>query len=233
MNHHQPTVLAPQAGPYGAPGPFPPAASWPPPAHGPLPAGLGGPVHPAGPVPPVPPAPRRRGGLVAGLLGGGAVALAGLGVGAFLLLGPKGLVTDEVEAEIVRITQEQVAVTATDVACPDSIPVAVGSTVTCTGTVEGQTVTYAVTQDDDRGNLTITHDRLLPLGEVEAAVAEQLTAAVGEDVVAVCGAEGQRVLVNAPGAPIACTAVSAADPSITAEIAVTVDEAGTVEYAFA
>ncbi len=238
MNHQQPTVLDPFAGRYATPvqpGPWPPAAYGPPPAgHGPVPpAGPGGPVPPAGLGGPVPPARPRRTGLIAGLVTGGAVVLGGLGVGAVLLLGPKTLVTDEVEAEIVRITQEQVAVTATGVTCPDSIPVAVGSAVTCTGTVEGQTVAYTVTQDDDRGNLTITHERFLAVAEVEAALSGQLTAEVGEDVVAVCAAEGRSVLVNAPGTAIPCTAVNAADPSLTAEITATVDEAGSVAYEFA
>lgn len=206
MNPYQPTTIAPV-----------PAY----PAYVP-PAGLGGPVPP--------PPPRRRGGLVAGLVGG-AVVLGGLGVGAFLLLGPTSLVTDEVEAEIVRITQEQVGVTATGVECPEDIPVAVGSAVTCSAAVDGQPVTYTVTQDDDRGRLTITHTRLLAVAEVEGAVSERLTAAVGEDVTAVCAPEGRTVLVNEPGTPITCTAVNAAVPSITAEVAVQVDEAGSVTYA--
>ena len=230
MNHQQqPTVLDPYAARYPAPAPYSAQAQHPafgPPAtYAPPPAGFGA------PVPPAPPR-KRRGGLIAGLVGGGAVVLGGLGVAAFLLLGPKSLVTDEVEAEIGRITQEQVAVTATGVICPDHIPVAVGSAVTCTGTVEGQTVTYTVTQDDDQGNLTITHDRLLPVARVEGAVSEQLTAEVGEDVVAVCSAEGQTVLVNAPGTAIPCTAVNSSDTSLTADITVTVDEAGSVAYEF-
>ena len=230
MNHQQqPTVLDPYAARYPAPAPYSAQAQHPafgPPAtYAPPPAGFGA------PVPPAPPR-KRRGGLIAGLVGGGAVVLGGLGVGAFLLLGPKSLVTDEVEAEIGRITQEQVAVTATGVICPDHIPVAVGSAVTCTGTVDGQTVTYTVTQDDDQGNLTITHDRLLPVARVEGAVSEQLTAEVGEDVVAVCSAEGQTVLVNAPGTTIPCTAVNSSDTSLTADITVTVDEAGSVAYEF-
>lgn len=234
MNHQQqPTVLDPYAAQYPAQSPYPAPyaaqaqhpAFGPPATYAPPPAGFGAPVPPARPR-------KRRGGLIAGLVGGGAVVLGGLGVGAFLLLGPQSLVTDEVESEIVRITQEQVAVAATGVVCPDDIPVAAGSAVTCTGTVEGQTVTFTVTQDDDQGNLTITHDRLLAVAEVEGAVSEQLTAEIGEDVVAVCSAEGQTVLVNAPGTAIPCTAVNAYDTSLSAEITVTVDEAGSVAYEF-
>lgn len=223
MNRQQPTVLDPfaaqnaaaQNAAYGAPAYGPPAGFGAPPAWGP---------------PPAP--PRKRTGRIVGGIAGAVVVLGGLGVGAFALLGPSSLVTDDVEREIVRITQEQVGVAPAAVTCPDDIPVAVGSTTTCTGAVEAQPVTYTVRQDDDQGNLTIEHTRLLVVSEVEGAVGAQLSAEVGEDVIAVCSAEGQTVLVNDPGTAIPCTAVNAADTTLTAEVVANVDAEGTVSYEF-
>jgi hypothetical protein len=228
MNRQQPTVLDPFAaqqaarnGAYGPPAGFGPAGFGPaaPPAWGP-------------PAPPAPPR-KKRTGLVAGGIAGSVVALGGLVVGAIALFGPSTLVSDDVEREIVRITQEQVGVPAQGVACPEDIPVSAGATTTCTATVDGQPVTFTVRQDDDQGNLTIEHTRLLAAVEVEDALSAQLTAEVGEDIVAVCSAEGQTVLVNEPGTAIPCTAVNVADTSLTAEVLVSVDAAGTVTYEFA
>jgi hypothetical protein len=222
MNSQHPTVLDPFAAQRAA-------------AYGPPPAGL--PVQPplgGYGAPPAPPAPRkRRTGLVVGGIAGAVVVLGGLGVGALALFGPSTLVTADVESEIVRITQEQAGVPAQGVDCPEDIAVEAGSSVTCTATVDGQPVTFTVTQDDDEGNLTITHARLLPALEVEDAVSAQLSADVGEDVVAVCSAEGQTVIVNDPGTTIPCTAVNVADTTLQAEILVSVDGEGTVAYEFA
>ena len=183
-----------------------------------------------GPPAAPPPAPRRRTGLVVGVVLGVLVLLAGLAVGAFVLFAPRQLDTVEVQNEIVRVTQEEVAVVPVDVGCPADIPVAAGTTTTCTATLDGQPLSYGVRQDDDQGNLTITHDRTLLVAELEAAASELLTADVGEGVVVACTPEGQTVLVNAVGAPIACSAANVADPTLVADLTVTVDEAGTIAY---
>lgn len=220
MNRQQPTVLDPFAAQNAA-------------AYGP-PAGFGHAAPPAWGPPPAPPVPprKKRTGLVVGGIAGAVVTLGGLVVGGIALLGPSTLVTDDVEREIVRITQERVGVPAEGVACPDDIPVSAGSTTTCTATVDGQSVTFTVRQDDDQGNLTIEHTRLLPAVQVEDAVSAQLTAEVGEDIVAVCSAEGQTVLVNEPGTAIPCTAVNVADTTLMAEVLASVDAEGTVTYEF-
>ena len=182
------------------------------------------------PAAPPPPAPRRRTGLVVGIVVGVLVLLAGLAVAAFVLFAPRQLNTVDIQNEIVRVTQEEVAVAPVEVRCPEDIPVAAGTTTTCTATLDGQPLSYGVRQDDDRGNLTITHDRTLLVAEVEGAAAAQLTTDVGEDIVVACGPEGRTVLVNAAGAPIDCSAVNVADPSIGADVVVTVDAEGTVAY---
>jgi hypothetical protein len=228
MNRQQPTVLDPFAAQNAAAQNASHNTAYGTPAYGP-PAGFGAP--PAWGPPPAP--PRERTGRIVGGIAGAVVVLGGLGVGAFALLGPSTLVTDDVEREIVRITQEQVSVAPTAVTCPDDIPVAVGSSVTCTGAVEAQPVTYTVRQDDDQGNLTIEHTRLLVVTEVEGALSAQLSAEVGEDVIAVCSAEGQTALVNDPGTTIPCTAVNATDTTLTAEVVANVDAEGTVTYEFA
>lgn len=178
---------------------------------------------------PAPP-PRRRTGLVVGVVVGVLVLLGALAAAAVLLLAPRQLSTADVQSEIVRVTQEEVGFAPVDVRCPESIEVAAGTTTTCTATLDGQALTYGVRQDDDQGNLTITHDRTLLVAELDSTASALLSAEVGEEVVVACGTEGQTVLVNAPGAPMACGAANVADPTLTAAVTVTVDEAGTVTY---
>lgn len=178
---------------------------------------------------PTPPR-RRRTGLIVGVVVGVLALLGALAAAAVLLLAPRQLSTADVQSEIVRVTQEEVGVAPVDVRCPESIEVVAGSTTTCTATLDGQALTYGVRQDDDQGNLTITHDRTLLVAEVDAATSALLSAEVGEEVVVACGVEGQTVLVNAPGAPMSCGAANVADPTLTAALTVTVDEAGTVAY---
>lgn len=194
--------------PYGAP-PFPPAAP---------------------PFPPAAPPPRRRTGLVVGIVLGVVVLLGAAAVTAFLLLAPARLDVDDVRSEIVRVTQEEVGIVPVDVACPETIDVAAGTVTTCTATLDGQPLSYGVRQDDDRGNLTITHDRTLLVAELETTTAELLSTEVGEEIVVACGSDERTVLVNAPGTPIACGAANVADPSLVAEVTVTVDAEGTLTY---
>lgn len=199
-----------------------------------------GPSHPYGapqfppaapPFPPAaPPPPRRRTGLVVGLVLGVVLLLGAAGVVAFLLLAPARLDVDDVRSEIVRVTQEEVGIVPVDVACPETIDVAAGTVTTCTATLDGQPLSYGVRQDDDRGNLTITHDRTLLVAELETTTAELLSTEVGEEIVVACGSDERTVLVNAPGTPIACGAANVADPSLVAEVTVTVDAEGTLTY---
>lgn len=179
---------------------------------------------------PAPPPRRRRTGLIVGVVVGVLVLLGALAAAAVLLLAPRQLSTADVQSEIVRVTQEEVGVAPVDVRCPGSIEVAAGTTTTCTATLDGQALTYGVRQDDDQGNLTITHDRTLLVAELDSTASALLSAEVGEEVVVACGVDGQTVLVNAPGAPMACGAANVADPTLTAAVTVTVDEAGTVTY---
>ena len=186
------------------------------------------------PFPPAPPAaPRRSTGKIVGLVAAVLVVLAGLGAGALLLFGQRTVEPESVQREIVRITQTAVGVVPADVRCPAEIKAETGGTFACTATVDRQPVNYTVRQDDDKGHLTITYDRLLKVADVESTVAEQVGKDVEVAVSVTCEPAGRTVVVNAPGTPIACTAANTTDPTDSAEINVTVSADGTPAYTFA
>jgi len=185
------------------------------------------------PVTPPPAAPRRRTGRIVGVVVAALVVLAGLGVGALVLFGSRSLDPQSVQQEIVRITQTAVGAAPTDVRCPDKITAQAGGTFTCTATVDQQPVVYDVRQDDDKGNLTITYDRLLKVTDLENTLATKVRNDTDVTVNVTCGPAGRTVLVDASGTPITCTATNAADPTDSATMKVTVDAAGTPSYTFA
>jgi hypothetical protein len=51
-------------------------------------------------------------------------------------------------------------------------------------------MTYAVHQDNDEGNLTITHDRLVRLDTVEQSLAAEVSSAVEVAVIVDCAPAG-------------------------------------------
>jgi hypothetical protein len=134
------------------------------------------------------------------------------------------------QKEIVRVTVSEVAVEPTGVQCPSDIRFAKGAVFTCSATLQGQPLTYTITQTDGVGGLNIAHDRVLSAKEVGDQLTATLTRDVGEDVVAVCGTDGQTVIVNAPGQPIRCGAANAANAARNAPVTVTVDQNGTLSY---
>lgn len=175
------------------------------------------------PFPPAPPAAPRRGtGRIVGIVAAVLVVLGGLGATALFLFGPRTVEPESVQREIVRITTTAVQVTPADVRCPADIEAQAGGAFACTATVDGQPVTYSVRQDDDKGHLTITYDRLLEVAEVESRVADQVGKDVEVAVTVTCEPAGRTVLVNAPGTPIACTATNTTDPTDSAKINATV-----------
>lgn len=207
-----------QQGPY-APPPFP--------AHGgPAGPGFGGPGFGA---PPAPPARRRTGAIVGTVLA--VLAVAGLGIGAFLLLGGKVLDTAEAERQIVALTEDQAGVTVTDVTCPEDVELAAGTVSTCTAQVEGQEVTYSVEQTDDEGNVTITSDAVfVQVTDVEAALVSTFAADAGLDVTATCDAGERSVLVAGDGLQLTCTAALVEDPSDSGEVVADIDAEGNVTF---
>ena len=213
-----------------SPNPYGPGPGSGSPYPAPYPPSSGPGYPPAAP----PAAPQRRTGRIVGIVIAALVLLAGLGAGALLVFGERTVEPESVRSEIVRITQEAVAVTPADVRCPEEIPAQTGHTFTCTATVDGQPVTYSVRQDDDQGNLTINYDRLIKVADLQTAVAGLVGADVEVAVDVTCEPAGRTVVVNAnPGSPISCTATNATDAADSAAITVTIAADGTPSYTFA
>jgi hypothetical protein len=183
-------------------------------------------------TPEQPPAPQRRTGRAAGIAIAVLVVLVALGGTALYFFGAKTLEPESVQNEIVRITEEAVQVTPTDVTCPEDIEAQAGGTFTCTATVDSRPMTYSVHQDNDEGDLTITYDRLVRLDTVEQSLAATMSSDIGVDVIVDCAPAGRTVVVNAPGQPIDCTATNATDPTDSAAMTATVDAQGTAAYQF-
>ena len=179
------------------------------------------------------PAPRRRWGRVIGVLAALLVVLGGLGAGALYLFGTRTVETGSVQREVVRITETAVQVTPVDVRCPEGIAVQAGGTFTCTALVDSDAVTYWVHQNDDRGGLTITFDRLLRLDALERTVGDKLTSDRGVAATVDCGPTGRTAVRNTPGQEIACTATNPTDPNDGTKITVTVDAGGASSYKIA
>ncbi|MDT7581786.1 MAG: hypothetical protein QOK35_3050 [Pseudonocardiales bacterium] len=178
------------------------------------------------------PVPRRRWGRALGILIAVLVVLGGLGAGALYLFGTRTVEPGSVQREIVRITESAVQVTPVDVRCPEGIAMQAGGTFTCTALVDSDAVTYWVHQNDDRGDLTITFDRLLRLDALERTVADKLTSDRGVAVTVDCGPTGRTAVRNTPGQEIDCTASPTSDPTGGTALTATVDANGAVSYAF-
>jgi hypothetical protein len=188
---------------------------------GPPPAGVGGPQAPR----------RRRTGAVVGGIVAAVLAVVGLGVAALFLFGSKVLDTAEAEREIARITEEQAGLAATDVSCPDDVPLEAGTTTTCTGTLDGQPISFTVEQTDDEGNVQIASvEDFVIIANVEAALSQQVGAEAQVEVTTTCDAGGRSVLVEGFGTPIPCTVTNATDATDSLDVIATVDDAGNVSY---
>jgi len=184
------------------------------------------------PPPPPPAAPKgRSAGAVIGAIAGVVTLLAGLAIGALFLFGTKTLDETQVEAEIVELTEQSAGVAPTGVECPDDIAVESGAVSSCTATLDGQPMTYSVTQTDAEGNVEIEGDAtFVVLATVEASLVEQIGPEAGVEVVASCDAEGRSVIVDGAGAPIPCTVASVEDPTDYVDVVATVDDEGAVSF---
>jgi hypothetical protein len=213
---------APPAQQFAAP-PAPPAGPYGPPT------GPGGYAPPGYGQPPAPPR-RKRTGLIIGIVAG-VVVLAALAVGAIFLFGTKTLNTAEAEKQIGTITQKQIGTAPTDVQCPEDIAVQSGKTFTCTGTLDGQKVSYTVKETDDKGNVRIDADnKFVLLSKVEDAVATDVGDQAGVDATATCDGGGHTILVDGVGKPIDCTVTNTDDSTDTLDVTATVDADGNVDW---
>jgi len=178
-----------------------------------------------------PPAPRRRTGAIVAAVAAAVLALGGLAVGAVLLFGTTVLDTAEAERQIAAIAEEQAGVTVTDVTCPEDVELAAGTVTTCTASLEGQEVTFTVEQTDDEGNVTIDSDQTyVHVADVEALLAEQVSASAGVEVVTSCDGGDHTVLVAEDGLTLECQVAAADDPSDSAVVTATLDAEGNVSF---
>ena len=176
-------------------------------------------------------APRGRTGIIVGAVVAAVLVLGSLAVGALLLFGARTLDTAEVERQIVQLTEDRTGVAPTDASCPADIEAERGATFACSASVQGQPISFTVTQTDDEGNVEITSDNtFVDVATVEASLDEQWSELAGVDVVSTCDAEGHSVLVDGVGTPIPCTVTNALDATDSAGVIATVDENGEVSY---
>jgi hypothetical protein len=155
--------------------------------------------------------------------------VAGLVVGGIFLFGTTTIDTAEAERQIAALTEDQVGVAAADVSCPEDVEAEAGGTFSCTGTLDGQGVSFTVEQTDDEGNVQISgDDSLVVVATVEESLAQQVGGEAGVEAVATCDADGRSVLVDPAGAPIPCTVTNATDSTDSIDVLATVDEAGSV-----
>jgi hypothetical protein len=216
----QPTYPAPSLGPaapqYGPPGP---PYGYPAPGFGQPPM-----------QPPTPPL-RSRTGAIIGAVVAGILLLGGLAVGAVLLFGTKTLDSAKAEHLISQATEDQSGVRPTDVSCPSDIEAEAGATFSCSASLEGQPISFTVTQSDDDGNVEVDSvNTFVDIATVEASLTQQLGEVAGVEVVSVCHVNGHSVLVDGVGMPVPCTVSNAEDDTDSVEVTATVDEDGTVSY---
>ena len=226
---HQPTSPFTSQAHVVAYGPAPMAAQQPMPAYAPPPPMGSGTAYP--PAPPEPPRRRRGAGrVVAGVVGG--LAVAGAAAGALFVFAPSTLDTAELADRIATETQQQVDVLPTDVTCPEDVPAEAGDTFTCTAQLDGQPVTYTARQTDDEGNVEFElDDQIVFVDRVEQLLAEQVGADYGVAVTASCDADGHDVLVDGSDTPLPCTVTNVDDAADTLAVVAQVLPDGSVDYA--
>jgi len=198
--------------------------------------GFGGPGAPFGqPAPPFgyPQPPKRKTGLIVGSILGAVVLIGGLVVGAIVLFGSKTLDKVDAEQQVSAVSEQLIGAPAEGVSCPADVEVKQGSTFACTATLEGQDISFTVTQKDDRGNVEITSDNtFVPVSAVADDVNSQVEAEAGVDLITSCDAGDRTVLVDPAGEQLSCTVSNAEDSSLSIDVTAVVEGDGniTVEY---
>lgn len=219
----QPPAAPSQPGPYGQPS-FGPSQPYGQPPAAPPPVGFG---YPAGGPP-----KKKRTGLIVGIIVG-VLVLAGLGVGAFILLSPSYLNTGEVQSQVTSYLKTQTGVSPTDVQCPSNIEAKSGSTFKCSASLEGQPVTLTIKQTNDSGHIQGTVDNnIASVDKINQAVAQQVSQKIGIDVTADCDAGGKHVLVDQQNKPITCTVTNKDDSTDSAQVTATYDDQDNVSVQF-
>lgn len=167
-------------------------------------------------------------GIVFTVIGIAAVVLAVLVVAAL----PKTLRTADVQDQVARTTQSAAGVAPSAVHCPDGQPVRAGYSFECTADLEGQSLTYTVTEQDDQGNLHFESNGFVVVKAVVDSLQQQIGAQIGAPVTATCDTGGKSVYVGPPGSTFTCTVADAADPTTTGQFTVRLsDTRGNVTFA--
>ncbi len=115
------------------------------------------------------------------------------------------------------------------VSCPSDIKPQQGGTFQCSATVNGQQVNLAVTQNDDKGNVSYKSEQaFLSLEKAQTKISEQLAQQIPGDWKTTCEPQGATngIYVAAPQATFDCTVsgTSAAGASQTGTVVVTVTD---------
>ena len=143
----------------------------------------------------------------------------------------KHLNVDAVAPAITQGVSDQVGLKLASVTCPsDPRPLAANDTFNCTGTVDGGgSLTIAVTQTDDTGNITwkvARTDGLIDLAKVEGSIVAGLKAQAHVDAKVTCGGKWKAA---SKGAAFDCQATAPDGMPIPIGVTVT-DDNGNVSW---
>ena len=193
--------------------------------------GFGGPGAPFGqPAPPFgyPQPPKKKTGLIVGSIVAAVVLIGGLVVGAIFLFGSKTLDKGDAEQQVSAASEQLTGAPAEGVSCPADVEVAQGGTFTCSATLEGQDISFTVTQKDEQGNVEITSDNtVVPVAAFADEVNSQVEAEAGVELNTSCDSD-RTVLVDPAGERLPCTVSNAQDSSLSIQVAAIVEADGTV-----
>jgi hypothetical protein len=173
--------------------------------------------------------PKKKTGLIVGSIVGALILIGGLIVGGLLLFGTKTIVQADAEKAVTDSGTQLIGATPQNVSCPADVEVQQGSSFTCTAAVDGQDVSFTLTQTDGDGHVSITADNTyVQLADVEEDISSQIEAAADVMVNAdtSCDAGGRTVLVDPDGEQLTCTISNAEDPSQSIDVTASVAQDG-------
>ena len=139
-----------------------------------------------------------------GVARAGAVASLALVLGACSVSGSttRAVNTEKAEEVIRTFLEEKVESPVDEVSCPER-EARQGDVFECTARVDGQTVRFRITQNDNRGNVDVQlAQALLDVKQAVSFIEQEVEKAKGVPVRADCGA--QRYLVKDPGTTFDC-----------------------------
>src|SRR3954469_13257305 len=177
--------------------------------------------------------PKKKTGLIVGSIVGALILIGGAVVGAIFLFGSKTIDQADAQQQVTQLGEQLIGAAPEGVSCPADVEVKSGGTFSCTATVEGQDVSFTVTQTDDQGSVEVTADNtVVKVTDVEENISSQVEQAVDTDQMVnadtSCDAGGRTVLVDPDGEQLNCTVSNADDPSQSIGIVASVAKDGSV-----